>query len=109
MNLISEEDVERALHWLVENAVPAAKARAERHYLEDYAKVLEARIMAEHDNLSAVLQKRHALADDRYLTHLNALREAREIDFKHTFLREAATAKIEAWRTQSATERAMKL
>jgi len=106
---ITDEEVERALDYLRDNATAAAKARAERLYVEDYLKVIKAKLMAEHDNLSAVLQERHALADDRYLQHLDAIREAVEIDEKHRFLRGAAEAKIEAWRTMCATERSMKL
>ena len=108
-SFITEQEVERALDWLTQNAAAAAKARAERLYVEDFAKVLKARLMAEHDNLSAVLQERHALADDRYLTHLDAIREAVERDEKNRFLRAAAETKIAAWQTMSATERAMKL
>ena len=105
MSFIKETDVERALHWLTENAGPAAKARAERLYVEDFRKVIKARLMAEHDNLSAVLQERHALADERYLQHLEAIRQAVEIDEKNRFLRSAAEAKIEAWRTMCSNER----
>ena len=108
-SFITDRDVELALDYLVKNAGAAAKARAERLYCEDFLKVIKAKLMAEHDNLSAVLQERHALADDRYLQHLDAIREAVEIDEKHRFLRGAAEAKIEAWRTMAATERAMKL
>ncbi len=106
---ITDRDVELALDYLVNNAAAAAKARAERLYVEDYLKVIKAKLMAEHDNLSAVLQERHALADDRYLQHLDAIREAVEIDEKHRFLRGAAEAKIDAWRTMMATERSIKL
>ena len=105
MSFIKETDVERALHWLTENAGPAAKARADRLYVEDFLKVIKARLMAEHDNLSAVLQERHALADERYLQHLEAIRQAVEQDEKLRFLRGAAEAKIEAWRSQCANER----
>lgn len=104
-SFITEEDVERALSWLTSNAGPAAKARAERLYVEDFLKVIKARLMAEHDNLSAVLQERHALADERYLQHLEAIRQAVEIDEKNRFLRSAAEAKVDAWRSQCANER----
>lgn len=105
MTFIHEDEIERALHWLIENAPVAAKAHAERLYVQDYLKVIKAKLMAEHDNLSAVLQERHALADDRYLQHLDAIREAVEIDERNKFLRGAAEAKIQAWQTMSANER----
>ncbi len=109
MTFISDDQIERALDYLRTSAMVCAKARAERLYVEDYLKVLKAKLMAEHDNLSAVIQERHALADDRYLAHLEAIREAVELDEKNRYLRNAAEALIEAWRTMSSTERAMKL
>lgn len=108
-SFITDEEIEKALDWLRDNALPAAKARAERLYVEDYARVLKARIMKEHPKLSAVAQEREAYADQRYLQHLEAIRQAVEEDARITFLRGAAESKLEAWRTMAATERAMKL
>ena len=108
-SFITDAEVEKALFWLAENAGAAAKARAERLYVEDYARVLKARLMSEHNNLSAVLQERQALSDPRFQQHLEVIRTAVEVDERNRFLRSAAEAKIEAWRTMAATERAMKL
>lgn len=105
MAFIKEEDVERALHWLTNNAPLAAKARAERSYVEDYLKVIKARIMKEHAKESGIVQEREAYADSRYLQHLEAIRQAVEEDAKMTFLRGAAEAKVDAWRTQCSNER----
>jgi hypothetical protein len=52
------------------------------------------------------LQEREAYSDPRYVEHLEAIKQAVEIDEGHTFLRAAADAKIEAWRTQSSNTRA---
>lgn len=106
---ITDAEVEKALDWLRDNALPAAKARAERCYLEDYLKVIKARIMKEHAGKSGIEQEREAYSDSRYLQHLECIRQAVEEDEKMKFLRGAAEAKIEAWRTMAATERAMKL
>ena len=67
--------------------------------------------MAEYDTggTSAVIQEREALRDDRYLKHLDAIREAVELDEKHRFLRGSAEATINAWQTMSANYRGMKL
>jgi len=56
--------------------------------------------------MSAVLQEREAYSDPRYVQHLEAIKQAVEIDEGHRFLRAAADAKIEAWRTQSSNTRA---
>jgi hypothetical protein len=111
-NFISEEEIEKALDYLRDSAFPAAKARAERNYVEDFAKILLNKLKQEHRKQGAKTvaeQERDAYADDRYLQHLEAIREAVEIDAKMTFLRQAAEAKLDAWRTLMATERAMKL
>jgi hypothetical protein len=112
-NFITEESVDKALHWLMSHAAEAAKARAERIYLEEYSRVLRSKIMQEHTGLlkelSVSAQEREACADPRYEEHLQALKIAVENDAKMTFLRGACEARIEAWRTQAATERAMKL
>jgi hypothetical protein len=108
-NFISEESVEKALHWLMANATSAAKARAEKIYLEEYTKALKSKIMQEHRELPVSAQEREACADPRYGEHLQALKIAVENDAKMTFLRGACEARINAWQTQSANERAMKL
>ena len=105
MSFIKEADVERALHWLTENAGAAAKARAERQYVEDYLRVIKSHIMREHAAAPGFVQEREAYADARYLQHLEAIRQAVEIDEKMRFLRAAAEAKIDAWRTMCSNER----
>ena len=109
MSFITDEEVEKALDWLRVSAVQCAKARAERIYLDEYSKALRSILMKEHGNLSVSAQEREACSDPRYVSHLDALRIAVENDAKMQFLRAAAEAKLEAWRTMHATERAMKL
>lgn len=98
--MISEADIERAIDWLRDNAEPAAKSRAERLYLDDYSRVLKATIMSEHLAEPVNAQERHAYADVRYRNHLEALKLATFEDEKARYLREAAAAKIEVWRSQ---------
>jgi uncharacterized protein YchJ len=104
--MITEADVERAVAYLRDTAEPAAKARAERLYLDDYSRVLKATIMSEHLAEPVNAQERHAYSDMRYRNHLEALRLAIFEDEKSRFLRAAAEAKIEAWRTMESTRRA---
>lgn len=103
--MISEQDIERAIDFLRDNAEVAAKNRAERLYLEDYTRSLKAQIMAEHLAEPLGAQERHAYADTRYLNHLAAMKIAIYEDERGRFLRAAAEAKIEAWRTQQANMR----
>lgn len=105
-SLITDEEIDKALDYLRDNAREAAQAKANRVYVEEYRKVIKAQIMKEHGQLSAVLQEREAYSDPRYAQHLQAIKQAVEIDEGHRFLRGAADAKIEAWRTQSSNTRA---
>lgn len=108
-HFISEDEIDKALDYLRDNANAAAVARAERIYVEEYRKVVKAQIMQEHAAKALAAQEREAYADDRYMVHLEAIRQAVAADERHKFLLSAAQAKIEAWRTQSSNERANKL
>ncbi len=105
-SFITDEEIDKALDFLRDNAREAAQARADRVYVEEYRKTLKAQLMKEHASLSAVLQEREAYADPRYVEHLEAIKEAVRQDEFARFMRIAAEAKIEAWRTQSSNSRA---
>src|SRR5262245_30756526 len=108
-SFISDEEVEQALHYLMNSARGAADARATRQYVEEYRKVIKAQLMTEHADLPLGAQEREAYSDKRYMDHLQAIREAVAEDERRRFMREAASAKIEAWRTQCSNERANRL
>tara|TARA_R100000329_G_scaffold150964_1_gene145328 strand:- start:41 stop:361 length:321 start_codon:yes stop_codon:yes gene_type:complete len=103
--MITDDEIEKAVDWLKENAKSSANSRATRIYLEEYRKSLKALIMREYLNLPVSAQEREAYADARYIKHLNALKIAVEEDEKNKFLRASADAKIEAWRTFQANNR----
>jgi len=105
-SFITDDEIDKALDFLRDNARDAAQARADRVYVTEYRKYLKATIMKEHDKLSAVLQEREAYSDPRYLAHLEAIRDAVKADASHEFLRAAAEAKIKSWQTQSSNSRA---
>ena len=103
--MIEQEDVQRAVDFLRDNATPAAEARAVRVYLEEWRKSLKAQLMTEVGSESLGAQERYAYSHERYLKHLDALKTAVFEDSKHMFLREAAKAKVQAWQTESANNR----
>lgn len=105
--MISDDDIEKAVDYLRDNARPASKAKAERIYMEEYRKVVRSQIMRENDDKPLGAQEAIAQADPRYTQHLKAMREAIEADEYHRWMLVAAEAKIEAWRTQSSNSRAM--
>jgi hypothetical protein len=107
--VIDEKEVEAAVDWLRDTANEAAQKRAERLYLDEYRKVLRAKLMKQYMDLPVSAQEREALADPKYEEHLQALKIAIDEDEKMRFLRVAAEAKIEAWRSMNANHRAIKV
>lgn len=105
--MISEAEVEKACAWLRDNSAEAAKARAERIYLEEFRKSKKALLMKKHLSEPVSAQEREAYADEEYQDFLKGLKEAVERDEHSRFMRQAALAKIEAWRTQEANRRGM--
>ena len=106
MSRITDEDVDRAVSYLRDNADRAAQARAERIYMEEFRKVVKAEVMRETPSDSLGAQESRAYSDSRYTQHLKAMREAIQKDEYHRWMMVAAQAKIEAWRTQQANARA---
>lgn len=106
---ITDEEVDKALDYLRDQASVAAAARATRLYLEDYSKALKALLMQHRplDTLGA--QERYAYAHSDYTKHLEALRDAVEQDEKYRFLIDAAKVKLEIWRSQQANERSSRI
>ncbi len=107
--MISEKEVEQAVDYLRDTAEQAAKCKAERIYLEEFRKSLKAIIMKESVDATVSAQEREAYADPRYIAHLETMRMAISADEKIRFMRVAAEAKIEAWRSMNANYRAMKI
>ena len=99
--MIDEARVEKAIHWLAENAEAAAQARAEREHLENYTRSLKSLIMREHTDLPLGAQEREAYADERYIAHLEGLREAVERDELMRWRRTLAETMTSAWQSQA--------
>ncbi len=108
--IITENDVDDALHVLRERAKIAAEVKAQRVYIEETLKTVKARLMKGYQ-LSGIqsvsAQEREALADPEYLAHLERVKEAVEADELERIYRVNATMTIEAWRTEQANFRAM--
>lgn len=104
--MIPDDQIQKALDWLVANATPAAQARANRTYCEEFRKSVKADLMAQKASEPLGAQERYAYSHPEYKAHLQALRAAVEEDEKMRWLMIAAEAKIEAWRTYQANARA---
>ncbi len=104
--MISDDDVQRALDWMVSNTDKAAKARADRLLIEESLKPTKSRLMKASGQDSLGAQERDALASPEYQTLLDGLRAAVYEDERYRLLYKAAEARIEAWRTLSSNARA---
>jgi hypothetical protein len=103
--MISDDEAEKAVDFLRDNARKAAQATANREYMDEFRKVLRAQIMREHSALPLGAQEREANADPRFDRHLKTLQDAIEQDEYMTWMMKAAEAKLSAWQTQSRNAR----
>lgn len=107
--MVTDEQVDEALAWLAKNARPAAQARADRLYTEEYLPALRAKIAAEcieaGDSASAADIK--AKASEAYLTALKGYKASVEEDEFLRWHRTRGEAIIEVWRSGQANRRAM--
>lgn len=103
--MITDEEIDAALEYLRLNGAKAAKAKADRIYMEEYRKTVKANVMQLHLDKPVTAQEREAYSSDEYHAHLEVMRNAIEADEKHRWGLIAAQAKIEAWRTQSSNRR----
>lgn len=104
--MITDADIDKALEYLRDSAKPAAIARAQARTLEKYLGVVEAQQKAVHGSKSNAAAQDLARASPEYRTALEGWQEAVRRDSEYTMLREAASARLECWRTQQATARA---
>ncbi len=103
--MITENLVQKAVNYLHSSCEEAAKARAERLYLDDFTKHLKAKLARSFEGSNAS-QIMNAEASEEYLTHLQALKIAIEQDelFRHKI--HAADTMISVWQSEGANERA---
>lgn len=106
---ITEEEVEASVTYLQVTAEQSARARANRVVLEHGLKRIKALGMMASKGKSVNAQERDAYASPEYETALDGLRQAIFEDERNRAMRDAHSAKIEAWRTAEATRRSVKL
>jgi hypothetical protein len=104
--MITVEEIDKALAYLRDNSEKDAQARAERFYMEEWIKTVRAQEQAKCEGMSIAASEVLARTSESYIRALDAYRTAVFEDERRRFLRCAAEAKIEAYRTQEATKRA---
>ena len=107
--IVTDDDVDKALAFLRDSAKSLGLAKQRCMDTASFVKRTKALVMKMHSDKSLGAAEREAILDPRY-----AAAEAEEAVAAGEFetlraLRDAAAAKIEAWRSEQATYRSMKL
>lgn len=104
--MITEKQLEWAMEILIDRNSEAAKARAAHEHMSDLDKTVMAKLMAQSNEKSAAAKEAWARAHPDYEKHLEAKKELAEMDYSKRDRRSAASAIIEAWRTEQSNARA---
>ena len=102
---ISDDEVERALHWLTNNAKTAGELRGNRIKTEAMLRHIKAVLFGQCNAKSAAEREAWACAHARYSEAIETMSNAVVADEENRALREAAVMRCEVWRTQSSNAR----
>lgn len=103
--MINDDQAEKAADFIRDKAEDFAKAKAQRIYCEEYRKSLKAILFSDYDSGTVADKENYAYSDQRYLDHLEKLKQAVFEEEKLKGLISAAEMKIEVWRSSSANRR----
>lgn len=105
--MITEQQVQWAMDILIDRESNAAKARAAHEHMSDLDKVVLAKLTndAPDDLKAAAAREAWARAHPSYEAHLEQKKVLAEMDYKARDRRSAASAIIEAWRTEQSNAR----
>lgn len=107
--IITDDSLENALNWLRDHAAALGRAKARAIKAEHMVKHIEALEMKRSDAKSNDMKKADARISAAYLAAILEDAEAAGEYERLKAMREAAALKIEAWRSEQANYRAMKL
>lgn len=107
--LVTDDQVGDALRWLATNAAEIGEARARLVKAGHMIKHVEALQYLRSAEKTVDAKKADVRASEKWLEAINEEAEAAGEFEKMKALREAAAAKIEAWRTQEASNRAARV
>lgn len=105
--IVTDEEVEKALDYLRDTALPAAKAIAYSGYMVEWRKTLKAKLMGLSNDGTSAAQERFAYAHPEYEAHLRDMQTAAEKAKESEFLIKAASVKIDVWKAEQFRNRAM--
>jgi hypothetical protein len=107
MTNIDSINIEKALDYMRDNAPALAKAKADRVFLEQFRKTQKAMLVnaAPDDYKTIQARESYAYAHEDYIEVLEGLKVAVEEEEKLKWHMQAASLKVEVWRSQEATNR----
>jgi hypothetical protein len=100
-------DPQKHLRRMWENAPRLAEAKANRIYCEEFRKTLKAQLMKSSGLEAIGAQEREAYAHPDYAAHLEALKEAVQIEETLRWRMVTDQASVEVWRSMESSARLM--
>jgi hypothetical protein len=108
MSGVSEEAASDALEWLFKNARTLGEAKRDQVITESMTKRVKAIEMAMSEAKTVAEKERDALASNAYLMAIEDEAKAAGHYEHMRALKDAATARIEMWRSLNATQRSLR-
>ena len=103
--MIDENEAQRSIDYIYDNAPVYADAKAKRVYIENYMKVVKAREMANSDKKTLGDREIDAYMSMDYEVQLKAMREAVAKEEEIKYRMEAAKLRFEHWKTEQFNNR----
>lgn len=107
--IVSDEELEKALDWLRDNATDIGEARSRLVKAGHMVKHIEALLFLASLEKTVDAKKADVRMSTRWLSAIDEEADAAGEFEKMKALREAAALKIEAWRSESANYRGMRV
>ena len=98
-------DPEKAVDYILRNAIKFAQAKSQRVYLEEFRKSKKALLMSQSLAKSAVEREQHAYAHEDYVALLGGIKAAIEVEEEIKWKLTAAQMEVDIWRTRQANNR----
>ena len=104
--MITDNQVQEALDWMIKNEDALAEAKAAYHDLDRFSKTIKAELMSKiSSNMSVAARETEALANEEYKTHLDNLRIAEEQYLRYEYKMDHNKLICQLWQTISANKR----
>lgn len=108
MSFVTDDQASKALDYLVGHAKTLGELKRRQVLTESMTKRIKAIEMARSEAKTVAEKERDALASEAYLEAITAEAEAAGSYEEARALKDAATARIECWRSLTSTARALK-